>query len=105
MDRVSADGDVQKCYLKGMRALELLREWRAVLSARLPGGTMEGLERDLLVIRTGKDKVSDFRPDDYCKAVGCVETAVRRIQGAGLLYFRNQPGVANRFAALSLDDS
>ncbi len=101
---VIVDIDSEGIYRKGMRALALLREWRTVLDARLPGGTLEGLEKDLLVLQGRKGNEVEDRAANMATSVRCVESAVKRIQGAGLLYFRNQPGVANRFAALSLEE-
>ncbi len=97
--------DSEGTYRKGMRALALLREWHAVLDARLPGGTLENLEKDLLALQARGGHDVGGTPDRLATVAGCVDTAVKRIQGAGLLYFRNQPGVANRFAALSLEES
>ena len=99
------DIDSERTYRKGMRALALLREWRAVLDARLPGGTLESLEKDLLVLQARRSHAVEDPSANLAAVARCVDTAIKRIQGAGLLCFRNQPGVANRFSALSLDEN
>ncbi len=101
-EQISIDQRVERSYEKGLEALALLREWRTVLETRLPDGTMEELERNVIILRSLMSDEAPH-PEDRAPAVADeIDRAVRRIQGAGLLYFRNQPGVANRFAALSI---
>lgn len=99
-----ADHEANKSFMNGMTALALLREWRSVLGPRLPDGTMEELERDLTLLKQKGPSSGDCGVD-RAHAAERVDAVVRRIQGAGLLFFRNQPGVANRFAALSLEET
>ncbi len=101
-EQVSVDQKVEGSYEKGLEALGLLREWRTVLDARLPEGTLRGLERNLLALRSLMSGEVPRPSADASALAEEIDRAVRRIQGAGLLYFRNQPGVANRFATLSV---
>ena len=100
VQQISVDQWVEGSYEKGLEALALLREWRTVLETRLPDGTMEELERNLISLRALMSEGALRTENRASAAADEIDRAVRRIQGAGLLYFRNQPGVANRFAAL-----
>ncbi len=107
VEQISVDHQIEQSYEKGLGALGLLREWWQVLQAHLPDGTMVGLEKNLIALRALMAREPDGGKDeprgDALVVAEEVLRAMRRIQGAGLLFFRNQPGVANRFAALSFE--